>query len=89
VNILGSLFYGTMLGVFLTAFFLKFIRGTAVFWAAVMSETVVIALFLFERSGVLTVAWLWYPVIGCMVVLTGAVLIQLALGVRTNPGAQE
>ncbi|GJQ21169.1 MAG: hypothetical protein HBSIN02_15240 [Bacteroidia bacterium] len=89
VNILGSLFYGTMLGVFLTAFFLKFIRGTAVFWGAVMSEVLVISLFLLERSDVLTVAWLWYPVIGCMVVVIGAALIQFAFGLRAEQGMQE
>ncbi|HEX9614121.1 MAG TPA: sodium:solute symporter [Bacteroidota bacterium] len=76
VNILGSLFYGTMLGVFLVAFFLKFITGTPVFIGAVLSELIVISLFLLERAGAISVAWLWYPVVGCLVVVVVAVIAQ-------------
>jgi SSS family solute:Na+ symporter len=45
VNILGSLFYGTVLGIFLVAFFAKYIQGKAVLWAAVVAELVVLSLF--------------------------------------------
>lgn len=66
VNILGSIFYGTVLGIFLTAFFLKFVRGHAVFIAAAIAQLSVIAMFFyFEKQ----VAYLWYNVIGCVLVL--------------------
>jgi solute:Na+ symporter, SSS family len=76
VNVLGSLFYGTMLGVFLMAFYLKRVGGTPVFWAAVFSEIVVFSLFLLERLGAVTVSWLWYPVIGCGTVVGMALLLH-------------
>ncbi len=60
VNILGSIFYGTILGLFLAAFFLRFVRGTAVFVAALISQTMVLVLFYTTNIG-----YLWYNVIGC------------------------
>jgi len=60
VNILGSLFYGTVLGVFAVAFFLRRVKGTAVFCAALVSEALVLAIFLRTNIG-----FLWYNVIGC------------------------
>jgi uncharacterized membrane protein len=62
VNILGSLFYGTMLGVFLLAFYVKSVGGTAAFIGAVVGEIVVLSCFQFT-----TIAWLWYNVVGCLV----------------------
>lgn len=73
VNIIGSLFYGTMLGVFLLAFYFKWVGGTATFWGAVVSEIAVLTFFVLERTGNLSVAWLWYPVAGCCLVLAVAV----------------
>jgi Na+/proline symporter len=64
VNILGSLFYGTVLGIFLVAFFLNRVRGNAVVFAAILSEAIVIAVFL--RT---SVSFLWYNVIGCAAVI--------------------
>lgn len=70
VNILGSIFYGNILGIFLVAFFLKFVRGTAVFWAAILSQTIVLILFKYTD-----IAYLWYNVIGCAgVLIFGAIL---------------
>jgi SSS family transporter len=69
VNILGSLFYGTILGIFLVAFYIKKIGGHAVFIAAIIAEIVVLALFQFTE-----IPYLWYNVIGCvLVVLLGAI----------------
>lgn len=70
VNILGSLFYGTILGIFLTAFYLKRVGGRAVFAAAVVAEACVIACFRLTR-----ISFLWYNVVGCVVVM----LVGLAL----------
>jgi len=64
VNILGSLFYGTILGIFLVAFFIKHIKGTSVFTAALIAEAAVIACFLFTD-----ISFLWYNVIGCILVI--------------------
>ncbi len=77
VNIIGSLFYGSILGIFLTAFFLKFVRGSAVFIAAILAEAVVISLYVWSPSGI---AYLWYNPIGCILVMIFAVTIQTATG---------
>ena len=60
VNILGSIFYGVVLGLFLVAFFLRRVGGTAVFWARACRPGLVFALY-FELS----ISYLWYNVIGC------------------------
>ena len=77
VNILGSIFYGTVLGVFLVAFFLPKVRGHAVFAAAVVSQLIVIAMFFASSVG-----FLWFNVIGCLQVMAMAWLLQLALDRR-------
>ncbi|MDQ6808598.1 MAG: sodium:solute symporter [Verrucomicrobiota bacterium] len=70
-NILGSVFYGSILGLFLVAFFLKNVRGSAVFFAALIAQTLVLVLFF-----TLTISYLWYNVIGCAAVLVLAALLQ-------------
>ena len=79
VNILGSLFYGTMLAIFLIAFYLKWIGGTATFWAAFVGEALVLGCFLFT-----TIPWLWYNVIGCIAVIAVAVILQVLLRQRVR-----
>ncbi|AKF83531.1 sodium:solute symporter [Myxococcus fulvus 124B02] len=74
VNILGSIFYGTVLGIFLVAFFLKFVRGHAVFTAAVISQATVIGLFMLSDIG-----YLWYNVIGCALVVALSLVAQSVL----------
>jgi SSS family solute:Na+ symporter len=71
VNVLGSLFYGPMLGVFLVGFFLARVGGRAVFWATVTGEIVVFAAAAFGHLG-----FLWYNVLGCAVVVGLAPLLQ-------------
>jgi SSS family transporter len=80
VNILGSLFYGTILGIFLTAFYLKRVGGTAVFTGAIVAEAVVIACFKLTA-----ISFLWYNVIGCMLVMMMALAVQALLGPRARP----
>jgi Na+/proline symporter len=75
VNIVGSLFYGVVLGLFLVAFLLRGVRGTAVFWAAVASQALVFALYF-----TLTISYLWYNLIGCAACMALALLIQSAVG---------
>jgi uncharacterized sodium:solute symporter family permease YidK len=80
VNILGSLFYGTILGIFLVAFFLKRVHGRAVFIAAVAAETVIIALFVLQKAHVIgEIAFLWYNLIAPAIVIILALLLQALL----------
>ncbi len=79
VNILGSLFYGTILGIFLVAFYLKKVRGGAAFYAALVAEVAVLACFFFTR-----ISFLWYNVVGCAVVV-GLALAFNALAPREVP----
>ncbi len=76
VNILGSLFYGAILGVFLTAFFLPKVKGNAVFIAALITQAVVIVLFILERKNMLPISFLWYNPIGCLLVMGLGWLLQ-------------
>jgi Na+/proline symporter len=74
VNIVGSLFYGGMLGVFVLAFFFKHVKGTAAFWGVIMGE---LAIFYAARST--SISFLWYNVIGCVVVVATALVLTLLL----------
>ncbi|HEX3901625.1 MAG TPA: sodium:solute symporter [Polyangia bacterium] len=81
VNILGSLFYGTILGIFLAAFFFRRLRATPVFVAAIGSEALVIALWLWTGIG-----FLWFNVIGCVaVLLLSSVLSGSDFGRHSTP----
>ncbi|MGD2090741.1 MAG: sodium:solute symporter [Candidatus Aminicenantes bacterium] len=71
VNILGSLFYGTILGIFMVAFFLKFVRGAAAFYAAIFAEAGVVFCFLFTD-----ITYLWYNVVGCLLVIIFSIPIN-------------
>ncbi|MBK8969449.1 MAG: sodium:solute symporter [Saprospiraceae bacterium] len=72
VNMIGSIFYGTILGVFFTAFFLKQVKGRAVFWAAVIAQIIVIYMFFFVDKN----AYLWYNPLGCGLVMGMSWLLQ-------------
>ena len=84
VNILGSLFYGTILGIFLLAFYAKGLSGTATFLAALVAEATVIACFLFLKT---EIAFLWYNVLGCVVVAAVAPILDLILRWRRRAAA--
>jgi len=70
-NILGSIFYGSILGLFLVAFFLRSVRGSAVFFAAVLAQILVLVLF-----WTLSISYLWYNLIGCAAVLLFSIILQ-------------
>jgi len=74
VNILGSLFYGTILGIFLVAFYLKFVRGAAAFYAGILAEVGVILCFVFTD-----ISFLWYNVVGCFLVIIFSIPINRLL----------
>ena len=75
VNIIGSIFYGNVLGIFLLAFFFKKVHGKAVFSAAIITQLIVLAIFYFgiysfEREGLNPIiSYLWLNFIGCILVL--------------------
>jgi SSS family solute:Na+ symporter len=77
VNILGSLFYGTILGIFLVAFYMKQVSGTAVFYAALVAEAFIVYAWITDLT-----AFLWLNVIGCLLVMGFAFVIQLILNRR-------
>ncbi|SFE50462.1 sodium:solute symporter [Thermoflexibacter ruber] len=72
VNILGSLFYGTILGIFLVAFYFKTVRGDAVFVGAILAEAAVI--WCWQNT---SISFLWYNVIGCVLVILISLLMNL------------
>lgn len=74
VNIVGSLFYGTILGIFLVGFYFKRIGGHAVFWAALVAESIVLALFFTQDIG-----YLWFNLIGCVTVIVISGIIEKGL----------
>jgi SSS family transporter len=70
VNVLGSLFYGVVLGIFAVALFLPMIKnGTLVFWAAVLAEALVILVFYFSKTGLIKLGFLWLNPLGVFAVL--------------------
>lgn len=71
VNILGSLFYGTILGIFIVAFYLKKIGGSATFIAAIITEVIVFGCWMMDLM-----AFLWLNVVGCLLVMLIAMILQ-------------
>ena len=77
VNVLGSLFYGVILGVFLVAFFMKKIRnGNAVFWGAALAELLVLTVFILSKSGVIHLGFLWLNPIGAFGVIGFTIVLN-------------
>lgn len=71
VNKLGSLFYGNILGIFLVAFYLKHVKGSAVFYAAIVTEIFIIAIWWNDLM-----AYLWLNAIGCLLLMVIALCVQ-------------
>jgi Na+/proline symporter len=83
VNMVGSIFYGTILGIFFTAFFLKRVKGNAVFLAAIISQAIVAYLFFYVNKD----AYLWYNPLGCGMVMGFSLILQALL--QTKPAGKE
>jgi Na+/proline symporter len=79
INILGSIFYGVLLGLFLVAFFLRRVTGSAVFCAAVVAQLLVIAMYFS-----LSIGYLWYNLIGCAACVAFSVTLQAFLPPRAR-----
>ena len=76
VNIIGSIFYGNVLGIFLLAFFFKVVKGNAVFIAALITQVLVIGLFLLNEYEMINLPFLWLNFVGCMIVIAIALIIS-------------
>ena len=82
VNIIGSIFYGTVLGIFLLAFFVKYVKGNAAFIAGVITQIGIIFLYYFaiylpeKETGTPLIGYLWLNLIGCFVVMVLALVLQ-------------
>ncbi|MFZ1534652.1 MAG: sodium:solute symporter, partial [Chitinophagaceae bacterium] len=86
VNVLGSLFYGVILGVFLVAFFLKKIKnGHVVFWAAVLAELLVLTVFILTKTGVFKMGFLWLNPIGAFGVIFFSLILNTVLTKKNSP----
>lgn len=79
VNILGSLFYGTILGIFLVAFYLKYVSANAVFYAALIAEAFIVYAWITKLT-----AFLWLNVIGCLLVMILSLLIESLIRKKTT-----
>lgn len=71
VNIIGSIFYGNILGIFLIAFFIKYVKGNAVFLAALITQLFIIWIYFMD-----VLPYLWLNLLGCVIVITLAVILQ-------------
>jgi len=84
VNKLGSLFYGTILAIFLLAFYTKRVSGTAAFFGALIGEGAVVWCAIATDM-----AWLWWNVIGCVVGVGAALVVQRFVAEQTGAGGRE
>lgn len=84
VNLLGSLFYGSILGIFMVGFFMKWVKGRAVFIAALLSQALILLIHFRNGTGILGFHWdigfLWYNAIGCIAVMLFGWILQPIVG---------
>ncbi len=79
VNIIGSIFYGNVLGIFLLAFFIKYVRGNAVFIAALITQALIIGVYLLDW-----LPYLWLNLLGCVLVMGIAIILQFFMPSKKN-----
>ena len=84
INIIGSIFYGVVLALFLVAFFLRRVGGRAVFWAALGAQLLVFALYF-----TLNISYLWYNLIGCAACVLFSLILQALFGPDPESSSRE
>lgn len=88
VNIIGSIFYGTVLGIFLVGFYVKYVKGKAIFWGAALSQLTIFLIYYFAihiyPSGQEKLGYLWLNFIGAVLTLVFSVVLQMIFRDR-NP----
>jgi Na+(H+)/acetate symporter ActP len=86
VNLLGSLFYGTILGIFVVAFYIKNVKSNAVFYCAIAVEIMVVFIHFLNHYQIgpnwLQMGYLWYNVVGCLLVILFATLVQKIINLQ-------
>ncbi|MBK8562877.1 MAG: sodium:solute symporter [Saprospiraceae bacterium] len=88
VNIVGSLLYGTILGIFAVAFAMKWVRGTAVFIAAIVGEAVVLSVYFMDKmDGKEDLGFIWLNPVGCLTVMAVAAVLQFFLPKKLEASA--
>ena len=89
VNLLGSLFYGSILGIFMVAFFMKWVGGKAVFLAAIVTEILILTLHYYNGKTIgdlsIDIGFLWYNAIGCLLVMAISALLSLFIPKPKKP----
>lgn len=94
VNIIGSIFYGTVLGIFVLAFFIRYVKSNAVFVAALISQLLIIGIFYFaifrikQNGGEPLLSYLWLNFLGCVITVILALMIQL-LSKNSKPSSAQ
>ena len=84
VNIIGSIFYGNVLGIFLLAFFFKFVKANAVFTSALITQVLIIALFLLNEYEIINLPYLWLNFVGCFLVIIISMLFDFKKITKNN-----
>ena len=79
VNIIGSIFYGTVLGIFLVALFVKYVKAKAVFWTGLFVQISVIYIFLLDIVG-----YLWLNLIGTLGVILLSIIVQFFINMNSE-----
>lgn len=74
VNIIGSIFYGTVLGIFLVGFYIKYIKSTAIFYGALISQCLIFYIYYLD-----VISFLWLNFIGAMLTILISLLIQISI----------
>ena len=86
VNLLGSLFYGTILGIFVVAFYFKNVKSNAVFYCSIAAETIVVSIHFLNHYQLapywLQMGYLWYNVVGCLLVILFSTLGQKIINLQ-------
>ena len=86
VNLLGSLFYGTILGIFVVAFYFKNVKSNAIFYCSIAAEIIVISIHFLNHYQLapywLQMGYLWYNVVGCLLVILFATLVQKIINLQ-------
>jgi Na+/proline symporter len=88
VNIVGSIFYGTVLGVFLVGFYIKFVKANAAFWSAIISQSAIFIIYYFTihiyPSGEEKLGYLWLNFIGAMLTIILSIIFQVTSNTKNK-----
>jgi Na+/proline symporter len=84
VNIIGSIFYGTVLGIFLVAFYIRYVKSKAIFWGALITQSAVIVIYLKYVYESEILSYLWLNVIGAAMTIVLSLLLQIFMNKNTD-----